>query len=320
MSGVLGGLIGSFARRVAQWTQTTPSAYVPTPRGAAMFTVGGVPSVLVFGSNGSNASTTYSQFSVANNTQTNRSLPASYRYGVAAASSSTVMVAASDRDIAYVSTNGTSWTFTELDLSLETDMNDLIHDGTRFLCLTNEGLAFYITSWTAINVTGSALGFNGTSSYIAAGLSGTAYRRCLNANPTVLANWVTGTLPTPGGGGYYSSVVFGNGIWVAAVPNTTNYATSTDGITWTSRTLPSNFSNNNAIRARMVFFDGAFYYYYINNVYKSTDGINWATNATFSDTALDNLMAWAKSDTLYGFGVDTLATTTVKPFIRLGLG
>lgn len=43
----------------------------------------------------------------------------------------------------------------------------------------------------------------------------------------------------------------------------------------------------------MTFTDGKFYYYYVDNVYSSTDGINWTTEATITGGALDNGNGWA---------------------------
>jgi len=326
MSGVLNALIGSLRRSV--WTQTTPgSSYVNTPRSSAIFTISEIPSVMVFGSNGSSNTSTYAYFALTGASLTTATLPVTSAWRTAASNGTTVIVGRNALNVIYRSTNGTSWTSINALPSGTPTWYDALWDGTRFLFTTSltgtSRLAYSTdgTSWASINnlVSGYAIGFNGSSSYICTSLNSTTYSRCLNADPTVEANWATGTLPSPGSGNSYSSVAFGNGIWVVAATNTNAYATSTDGTTWTARTLPSNFSSGTTINAKMIFFNGAFYYYYLNNIYKSTDGINWTTDATFSDTALDNIMTWSGTgQTLYGFGLDNLTSTTIKPFLRLG--
>ncbi len=49
------------------------------------------------------------------------------------------------------------------------------------------------------------------------------------------SNWSTGTMPMS----YGSLVAFGNGVFVAIQPNSPNAASSTDGIHWTARTMPT---------------------------------------------------------------------------------
>jgi hypothetical protein len=69
------------------------------------------------------------------------------------------------------------------------------------------------------------------------GVSG-SFNTTAGAYSTNGTTWTNMTLPFSSSSGY-SSVTYGNGLFVAVVPGTTTAASSNDGITWTQRTLPS---------------------------------------------------------------------------------
>jgi hypothetical protein len=75
----------------------------------------------------------------------------------------------------------------------------------------------------------------------------------------------------PNSSANWSSVAFGNGIYVSTPSSGTYLATSTDGTTWTNRTV--SFSAPNVIFAFGMFmaFSSSV------NYYTSTDGVNWTT-------------------------------------------
>lgn len=84
--------------------------------------------------------------------------------------------------------------------------------------------------------------------------------------------------------GTYTTIAYGNGIYVIAKANTTNVlaATSTDGITWTDRALP--ISNNSFNK---VYFANGYFYIGVPQggltsgfTYRSIDGITWTDNSS----------------------------------------
>jgi hypothetical protein len=321
------GIINAVAGREVEWRRSTWSPGNAVIRAAAEFNVSGVPNAFAFGRSGDNTSLTYAYISLSENTVTTASLPALALYYAAAASNNEILAFRNAAATVYRSTNGTTWT--AITTPNSTTYRDAIFDGTRFLATTSNATNRLIhstdgTSWTSVNnlVNGIVIGYDGNSSYICPPPSsgGTIYSHCLNADPTVAANWTTGTLPLITSR-VWSSMVFGNGIWVAAAASSATYATSTNGTTWTTRTLPSLLSDGTSTFAKMVFVNDAFYYYYFNNIYKSVDGINWTTDVALTTTTpnLINLMAWAGSgQIMYGFGTEELTSTNVAPYIRLG--
>lgn len=91
--------------------------------------------------------------------------------------------------------------------------------------------------------------------------------------------WIPITLPVSG---YWQSLVFGNGIFVAIDSATSNKVVySSDGINWISATMPSMAEWNNIVYGGGLFVAIA---YNSNKVAYSTNGINW-TASTLPSTA-----------------------------------
>lgn len=94
-----------------------------------------------------------------------------------------------------------------------------------------------------------------------------------------------------------TSVAFGNGIFVAITSGTANYSTSTDGVTWTARTLPGALTANGG-GSLVAFGNGVFVAMGYNNLtaYTSADGINWtARTLTAPSTAYWGKVVYAGS-------------------------
>lgn len=254
---------------------------------------------------------------------TTGTLPASVGITGAAFNGTTLTIVAggSNTDDAFTTTNGTTWTLRDTG-DTGTGGNEghsaLIWDGTRFIATSNLNNSTALrwstdgATWTQVaGGTGSNgfadIAFDGSSRYIAIAASATATQRTCTSNPTVAANWTNITLPTST---LWIRVVYGNGIWIALRPASTNYATSTDGTTWTSRTLPFAFGpglDDWENRSKMVFYNDSFYYGTTEKrVYRSTDGINWTM--VYDYTSVQNsdmfsIAAWITAPTrLLGAG------------------
>lgn len=228
-----------------------------------------------------------------------------------------LLIAGSDRVVALrsltgtggvaYSTNGTTWTLANF-ASIPNVFYQGIFDGTRFLAvgIDASGAAglFYstdssATSWGNINLDGGySIGFDGTSRYVILEGSTSAFHKTCTSDPTISANWTSITLPSSED---WTSVVYGNGVWLATKSSGTGYATSTDGTTWTSRTLPSSVTTD--LNNKAFFANGKFYYVAGNNdtLYSSTTGTGgWTSTLTSS---LDIAKDWAYSgDTIIGVG------------------
>jgi hypothetical protein len=90
---------------------------------------------------------------------------------------------------------------------------------------------------TSVTWTGTAYGNN---YWIALGQPNTGSQVAIYSNSNG-AGWRSVALPATTGSNPYSSIVYGNGIFVAIVSSTTNAIYSTNyGATWTSSTLPAN--------------------------------------------------------------------------------
>ena len=100
------------------------------------------------------------------------------------------------------------------------------------------------------------------------GLNGGAYS-------TDGLNWVS-TLESPGSPRYWESVTFGNNTFVAVAYSSTSAASSTDGITWTLRTLPTSINWQSVTYGNNTFVavSGQFQEYQPYAA-TSTDGITW---------------------------------------------
>jgi hypothetical protein len=99
--------------------------------------------------------------------------------------------------------------------------------------------------------------------------------------------------------GTYKELAFGNGIFVAVTGSA--HASSTDGLTWTTRAIPV---GTNASFAGVVFGDGLFVVYHgagnSNNMI-STDGINW-NYKIFTLTSTSSLRTHGYGNGMFIFG------------------
>jgi len=118
---------------------------------------------------------------------------------------------------------------------------------------------------------------------------------------TNLATWASNTLTsrTSPITGYWATVIYANGIFVALQSASSNQCyTSSDGISWTARTLPS------AATWRCICYGGGLFVAAAggsNNLATSPDGITWTSRTTG---------AVAHSSVAYGNGMFVAASTT----------
>ena len=100
--------------------------------------------------------------------------------------------------------------------------------------------------------------------------------------------------------GTWTKVVYGNGLFVAFSASSSQFSTSPDGITWTTRTLPAPIAGNNILGA--AFGNGVFVITFSGaNVGLSNDGINWRTAPITSS-------AW--SQVVFGNGLFVTVSST----------
>lgn len=212
------------------------------------------------------------------------------------------------------SDNGTTWTLGGDDFGGGLARASL-WDGTRLLVVTtsggNSGLVWTTDGATiggSIDIQDGAhdIAFDGSSTYIvakaitAASVSNLA--KC-TSNPTVSTNWTT---MSSGLSRIFTTIMYGNSIWVAMPQENTGYVTSTNGTTWTARTLPAVMSGDTSSSpfwnkaAKAKFINGYFYYYYKQSstvrFYRSSDGINWTNIAPengITIAALNTTVGWA---------------------------
>jgi len=315
MTGILGGLIGSFKKAIS-WVTGTITNQVYLTAVYAPLTNG---SYFAFGGSSTLGNTTAYRYSTDGSSWSAGTLPVSSIFRGSATNGSVIFVTASSTTTHYYSTNGTTWTAVVATAASSTPVSAL-WDGTRWILprgsAASPGLYYKtdITSATAWSTNNPAAGainyvaYDGTSRHIA---TFSSLASSLATTTTFPTGWASATLPSSAN---WVSPVFGNGIWLVMQPGSASYATSTNGTTWTSRTLPSQFSessNENAIK--MIFDNDAFYYYYLDNIYKSGDGINWITEKTVTGGTLDNANAWAVSSTkivILGAESETAGATT----------
>jgi hypothetical protein len=246
-------------------------------------------------------------------TWTTAGLPASSTITASASSSSRILVFDGNNGFTFQTLNGTTWTSTTRN---EVVVRDAIFDGTYFLAVSTDtasnGLRFSTnggTFFTGIDVGngGNSIAFDGISRYVVMSATSTATHRTNTSSPIVAGNWSNITLPSTG---TWACVVYGNGIWFAARAGSTAAARSTNGTTWTAVTLPSNFSESTTdVYAKALFINDAFYYYYTDFLYFSTNGSTWTTAASFASSTLDQLNGWAVGPTAI-IGVGNPSTTT----------
>lgn len=306
------GILSAIARRLFTFAATSITSF--TYLGAAYAPLTNASWFIFGGSNTGTAHSNYRYGSTASAITTSGTLPASKIWGRASTNGTRLLVTPrqSDTTGAYTD-NGTTWTSTTIFASAVV-IRDTIWDGTYFLVLSedatnNLSYSTDATSWTRLDTGngGYTIRFDGTSRYIILedALS-SSYRTC-TASPIVAGNWTNLTLPSSA---RWQGLAYGNGTWVAWQNDSENYATSTDGTTWTARTLagPNNWSLAGDYNAQIVFANGYFYIAEGNGadtgqIWASTDGITW-TSQTFTysgDTRYIN--AWASSpDAIIGVG------------------
>jgi hypothetical protein len=106
-------------------------------------------------------------------------------------------------------------------------------------------------------------------------------------------NFTVGSMPSVGTS--YRGLAWNGSVWCTAGYNTTEGATSSDGESWTSRTLPAAYTWKNVV------WDGTYFILASTNntqVYRSTDGINWNTTGTFPATGIDQIKTIGSGVTL----------------------
>lgn len=257
----------------------TAAAYAPLSGGK----------YFAFGANNTNYSTAVSTYYYSNDgiTWNAGTYPSAMTPRAAAGNNSSVVLMGNNASTFYT-TNGTTWT------SFETGTSSIrvegIWDGTRYIFVDNLGVLLVSSigtsgTWTSFQTgTGSsAIGFDGVSTYIST--SGATFSFNIVRNNTDITDsnaWSTVSLPSTG---YWTSIKHNGSIWVAARAGSTAYATSTNGLTWTARTLTGAMSSSttSGIRPKMGIFKNKFYYSTQGGVvYESQDGINWTQKASFS--------------------------------------
>lgn len=264
-----------------------------------------------FGNNDGVTTTGYA-YSTDGTTWSLGTLPSARDWGKAATNGTRIVVTCTDNTTFAYSDNGTTWT----SVSVLTTINDILWDGTRFLAVgspSGNNLAHSTdgASWSAIDI-GSGfygIGFDGISRYLAGSINSTSTARRNTSDPTSAGSWSDQTMPSTG---VWISFIYGNGTWLANRADSATYATSTNGTTWTSRTLPGTFGNNDN-SSRPLFFDDYFWIMVTVSenavLYRSPDAITWTeiknygSIGTSGSPALQNIGGWAATTgTIIGFG------------------
>lgn len=303
MTGILGALLGSF-KKLFSWSVQSITNQVYTSALYANLSGG---KYFAFGLGATGAATQAYQYSTDGITWSSGTIPTSSSLWVASATNgSRIVVARSNNTLgAYYSDNGTTWTASA---AFPTSFvpKQMLWDGTRFIVTGAVNSHYYSTTgetWSTSTGGGSqGVGFDGTSRYVSTRAVSTTIAVTTTSFPT---NWVTITMPTSG---IWVSPVYGNGIWVVGrLGGSGTYATSSNGTTWTSRTMPSGLSEATSdIYTKIVFANGNFYYYYLDTLYSSADGINWVTVVSIPAGTLDVANGWAiNGPTMLVFGQDS---------------
>ncbi|CAB4149392.1 hypothetical protein UFOVP541_24 [uncultured Caudovirales phage] len=280
------------------------------------------------GSNVAGTTTAY-RYSLDGSTWSSGTMPSALIRGRAASNSSRIVVLRSNlagTSTAHeYSTDGTTWTAGTY-LATAALNNDLIHDGTRFIAASSASSNNISHStdgitWSQVTANASSLrsiGSDGTRVIVALAATGTTYA----TTPSFPTSWTTGNFPSSQ---LWASVLYSNGLWLAFGSNTTsgvnNYATSTNGTTWTSRQLPTNYQFGTT-EARGFVKDETFYYLTSNlatnarQIGYSTDGINWTYIIPTNTSNASYINQWAVGpDAVIGLG-----NSSSTPADRLPLG
>lgn len=179
----------------------------------------------------------------------------------------------------WYTTDGTTWT-----RSTGTGNGESVRhaywDGNKFIAVSENSTPTITTSTDGIAWTGNT-SLNGSGGATGITNNGTTYLAVLRDE--VLArlstnNLVSFTGVSLGTDASWSAVAFANGVYVVIANNNTSYRTSTNGTTWTIRTLPAapGTNGNSGALVRMGVVDGRFVYVASNTrLYESSDGINW---------------------------------------------
>ena len=338
MTGILGGLVGSLRKLGQIWSRGdfgatlrpyTAGAYAPLSAGKYfLFTAGNLDT-------GSTRNDYY--YSNDGISWTAGTLPSNTGISAAAYNGTTLLIVSgyfsSVSDAAWTTTNGTTWTARDTGTASANRHTSAIWDGTRFLVTGTNGSANLRHStdgatWAEINISGDMndVAFNGTSTYIAqthlatTGTKSGAY--ICTSNPTVATNWSSFTFPSSQ---RWSRTIFGNGVWIAFANNSTSYATSNNGTTWTARSLATgeefgDSSNGASNRNKPLFHEGLFYYWSKGlKLFSSFDGITWTQVLPALSTGIVEIAAWAPGNgKIIGAGYDLAASNDGTRYYWLG--
>lgn len=259
-------------------------------------------SFFAFGEASGGTTTNSYSYSTDGLTWSTGTLPSTTSWYASVSNGSRIIAFRANNQTSFYSDNGTTWTQTSALAAGSISPRNAIWDGTRFIITegaSGTGTVRYSTdgitwSGTSINQGSQSsrfIGFDGTSRYIA-----------INTATNDSAYSTTSTFPTtwtalnfPSTAATWGQPIYGNGLWLVAKAGTTGYVTSATGTgSWTSRTLPSQISDSTSERdAKFLFNSGKFYYYYADNVYSSTNGIDWVTETTITGDTLDQVTGWA---------------------------
>jgi hypothetical protein len=165
---------------------------------------------------------------------TARTMPSSSNWGEVTYYNDRFMCPTFTGSVVAYSTNGTSWTQANL-------------PSNQRWC----GVAYGAGLWVAI------VNNNSTPTYATSADGG--------------ANWTSRSLPTAQ---FYNWIIYANGIFIATTNNNTTFLTSTDGLSWTTR--------SGGIGPQRVTWNGSMFVGTkdgVSTMQYSTDGINWTVGS-----------------------------------------
>lgn len=321
-SGVFAGLTGSFLRRFGNlWRQGTITDQVYRSAVYADLTNG---KYFAFGANSTGNGTNVYQYSLDGVNWTAGTFPVSTTIRASATNApvkNLLVVYPTGTATIYTTTNGTTWTARTGGAIINATIGGGTWDGTRFLFATSSTTAGIVYStasdgstWSSVDNGPSNLVVEfGNGRYHASTGAQTSTVRTTASDPTVAGNWANTTMPSAL---IWSDFKFGNGVWVAIAVVSTTYATSTNGTTWTSRTLPAAPGDTTSGVQKIVFYNDRFYYWGGDAVRSSTDGITWTVVQSFGATTLDNINGWMTGpNRLVGVGNDSTTVGTTVTLI-----